>query len=446
MDKNVFIISLGCAKNLTDSESMAYLLENEGYEFVDDINKASLVLINTCAFIQDAKEEAVREILNAAEAKKNNRRIKIIVAGCLAQRYAEELKEEIPQIDIFIGTGKYPNIISALQMLQTQKNVCITDDINRGIVEIKRKIFTKKPVAYLKISEGCSRNCTYCIIPKLRGKYRSRRMEDILLEANDLVANGYNEIILVAQDVTLYGIDLYKKKKLPELLTKLNEIRQIKRIRLMYAYPEGIDDALIACFNHLDKLQNYIDLPLQHVNDDILNKMGRHTNKKDIENLYKKLKKEIPDITLRTTFIVGFPSESEEQFEEIIDFIGKYPVDKVGVFMYSQEEGTLAAEMPQQISQRVKTKRYHKLMKKQQKISQKINNIFIGKTEEVLIYDRLEDNIYLGRIYRDAPDIDGGILVHSSGTLNIGEYYQCKINGADAYDLVGTVLNNEYSQ
>ncbi len=446
MDKNVFIISLGCAKNLTDSESMAYLLENEGYKFVEDINDAAIVLINTCAFIQDAKEEAVGEILNAVEAKKSNHNIKIVVAGCLAQRYTDELKKEIPQIDIFIGTSEYCKIIDVLKKIETQETVCQIGSIDSNIVETKRKIFTKKPVAYLKISEGCSRSCTYCIIPKLRGKYRSRKMEDILAEANDLAANGYNEIVLVAQDVTLYGIDLYQTKKLAALLTKLNEIDKLKRIRLMYTYPEEIDDALIACFKNLDKLQHYIDLPLQHISDDILRKMGRHTNKKAIKTLYKKLKKEVADITLRTTFIVGFPSESKEQFEEIMDFIEECPFDKVGVFTYSQEEGTPAAEMPQQISQRIKTKRYHSLMKKQQKISHEINNTFIGKTTEVLIYDRLEDNIYLGRTFRDAPDIDGGILVHSPDTLNIGEYYECKINGANAYDLLGTVLNNEYSQ
>lgn len=446
MNKNVFIISLGCAKNLTDSESMAYLLENEGYMFVDDIEQAGIVLINTCAFIQDAKEEAVREILNAVELKNSHPNTKIIVAGCLAQRYANELREEIPQIDALIGTGKYADIAGVLEQLQMQENVCITDDINGSIEETQRKIFTKKPVAYLKISEGCSRNCTYCIIPQLRGKYRSRKMEDIILEANSLALNGYNEIVLVAQDVTLYGIDLYKTKKLPELLTELNRIDKLKRIRLMYAYPEGIDDTLIACFKNLDKLQNYIDLPIQHVSDDILKKMGRHTSKKDIENLYTKLKREIPGICLRTTFIVGFPSESEEQFEEIVDFIEKYPFDKVGVFKYSQEEGTSAAIMPEQISQRIKTKRYHRLMKKQQQISQKINAALTGTMTEVLIYDTIEDNTYLGRTFRDAPDIDGGIIIHSPDKLTIGDYYLCQITGADAYDLRGTVFNNEFSQ
>jgi ribosomal protein S12 methylthiotransferase len=446
MNKNVFIISLGCAKNLTDSESMAYLLENEGYMFVDDIEQAGIVLINTCAFIQDAKEEAVREILNAVELKNSHPNTKIIVAGCLAQRYANELREEIPQIDALIGTGKYADIAGVLEQLQMQENVCITDDITGSIEETQRKIFTKKPVAYLKISEGCSRNCTYCIIPQLRGKYRSRKMEDIILEANSLALNGYNEIVLVAQDVTLYGIDLYKTKKLPELLTELNRIDKLKRIRLMYAYPEGIDDTLIACFKNLDKLQNYIDLPIQHVSDDILKKMGRHTSKKDIENLYTKLKREIPGICLRTTFIVGFPSESEEQFEEIVDFIEKYPFDKVGVFKYSQEEGTSAAIMPEQISQRIKTKRYHRLMKKQQQISQKINAALTGTMTEVLIYDTIEDNTYLGRTFRDAPDIDGGIIIHSPDKLTIGDYYLCQITGADAYDLRGTVFNNEFSQ
>ena len=440
MTKYYYIISLGCAKNLTDSESMAYLLENEGYALTHEIENANIVLINTCAFIEDAKEEAVREILKAAQIKQHNNEIKLIVAGCLAQRYSEELINEIPEIDAFVGTGKYTDIIEVINQLQLGSKACFIDDANSSIKEVGRKIYTTPPVAYLKISEGCARNCTYCVIPKLRGKYRSRKIEDIIQEAKILAHNGYNEIILVAQDVTLYGVDLYKSKKLADLLRELNNIENIKRIRLMYAYPEGLDDEIIECFKNLDKLQKYIDIPIQHINNDILKKMGRSTSKEDIIVLYNKLKSFIPSIALRTTFIVGFPGETDEQFEEIIDFVNKYPFDKMGVFKYSREEGTPAAEMSGQIKKHIKTKRYNSLMKEQQKISKKINISLIGLKTEVLICDKIDDRIYLGRTYREAPDIDGRIIIASKfdEDLKVGKYYNCIITDADEYDLRGT--------
>lgn len=440
MTKSYYIISLGCAKNLTDSESMAYLLENEGYKITDKIENAHIILINTCAFIQDAKEEAVREILKAAQIKQQNNDVKLIVAGCLAQRYSDELKEEIPEIDAFVGTGRYTDIIKAVYQTETDNKVCFIDDVSCVIKETQRKIFTRKPVAYLKISEGCTRNCTYCVIPKLRGKYRSRKIEDIIFEAEMLAKSGYNEIILVAQDVTLYGIDLYKSKKLAYLLEKLNNIEKIKRIRLMYAYPEGLDDEIIDCFKNLNKLQKYVDMPIQHINNDILKKMGRSTSKEDIIVLYGKLKSLVPEIAIRTTFIVGFPGETENQFKEITDFINKYTFDKIGVFKYSPEEGTPAEKMPDQIKKHVKTKRYNTLMKEQQKISKKINNSLVGLKTEVLIYDKIDNNIYLGRTYRDAPDIDGGIIIASEKELKMGQYYECVITGADEYDLQGAVI------
>ncbi|NMC57032.1 MAG: 30S ribosomal protein S12 methylthiotransferase RimO [Eubacteriaceae bacterium] len=446
MTKSFYIISLGCAKNLTDSESMAYLLENEGYILTDKIQDAQIILINTCAFIQDAKEEAVREILKAAQIKELNNDAKLIVAGCLAQRYADELKDEIPEIDAFVGTGKYADIIKAVKQAEAGNKTCFTQDIDCDIKETQRKIFTKKPVAYLKISEGCARNCTYCVIPKLRGKYRSRKLEDIIKEAKNLANDGYNEIILVAQDVTLYGIDLYKSKKLVALLTELNNIENIKRLRLMYAYPEGLDDDIINCFTKLDKLQKYIDIPIQHINNQILKSMGRSTSKENIIALYNKLKSAVPEIAIRTTFIVGFPGETDEQFGEITDFINNYPFDKVGVFKYSQEEGTPAAQMTDQIKKQVKTKRYNTLMRHQQKISRGINNSYIGLNTEVLIYDKIESNIYLGRTYRDAPDIDGGVIIASDEELIIGKYYNCIITGADEYDLQGKVIKDEFSQ
>jgi len=440
MLKKYYLISLGCAKNLTDSESMAHLLENAGYVIADDIKKADLILINTCSFIQEAKEEAVREILYAAGIKKYNENVKLIVAGCLAQRYPQELKKEIPQIDALIGTGNYTEIIRALDEISINGSPDITDDVNCDIKESERKIFTKRPVAYLKISEGCSRNCTYCIIPKLRGRYRSRKIEDIVTEAKRLSDDGYSEIILIAQDVTLYGIDLYKKQMLPSLIKELDGIENIKRIRLMYAYPEGLNEDIINCFLDYNKLMHYIDMPIQHVNDEILLKMGRRTCKKDIINIYNKLKSQVPDIALRTTFIVGFPGETDSQFEEIVDFINKYLFDKIGVFAYSREEGTLAAEMKNQIKKSVKLKRYNALMKEQQKISKKINNSLIGLKTEVLIYDKIDNDIYLGRTYRDAPDVDGKIIVDSAIDLKIGNYYNCQVTAADEYDLRGTVV------
>lgn len=447
MNNKIHFISLGCAKNLTDSESMVALLQQAGYELCSQIEKADWVIINTCAFIQAAKEEAVQEILLAAEYKKENPHVKIIVAGCLAQRYGEELTEALAEVDAFIGTGQYLQVLQAMQQVKAGAKVCLTEEINAPLQPQQRTILTGKPTAYLKISEGCSRNCTYCIIPHLRGEYRSRKMEDIVKEAKALAQEGYSELVLVAQDVTLYGIDIYQEKALPKLLAALNAIEEIVWIRLLYAYPEGIDEEMIHSIKTLDKVQKYLDMPLQHVNDRILKEMGRQTTKHQIQQLYTKLRNEIDTIALRTTFIVGFPGETEEEYREIGKFIEQYPFDKVGIFQYSQEEGTIAAQMPLQISKSVKQKRYDLLMQQQQKISLRLNQAMIGKKLRVLIVAQIEEGLYLGRSYRDAPEVDGGIVIASDTPLQNGMFYTCLITQADTYDLAGRVCEeDEHSQ
>mgnify|MGYP001015491029 CR=1 FL=1 len=447
MNKQIYFVSLGCAKNLTDTESMVALLQGAGHVLCHKIEEADYIIINTCAFIQAAKEEAVEEILLAAEQKKENPDVKIIVAGCLAQRYGEELVEALAEVDGFVGTGQYMQILNVMKQIEAGSPTCLTEGINAPIASHQRTILTKKPVAYLKISEGCSRNCTYCIIPQLRGDYRSRTLEDIVAEAKTLAKEGYRELVLVAQDVTLYGIDLYQEKALAKLLHALNEIDELLWIRLMYAYPEGIDDEIIDSIKTLDKVQKYIDMPLQHVNDKILKEMGRHTTKQQIEQLYTKLRDTVQGITLRTTFIVGFPGETEEEYREIVNFIEEYPFDKVGVFQYSREEGTPAAQMPHQVSAATKQRRQEMLMEKQQSISLESNRAFIGKKLQVLVVEKLEENIYLARSYRDAPDVDGGVMVISDEKLLLGQYYNCLITEADTYDLIGEVCKeDEHSQ
>lgn len=447
MNKKLYLISLGCAKNLTDTESMLAVLQEEGYVLCHKIEEAGCVIINTCAFIQAAKEEAVAEILLAAEQKKENPNLKIIVAGCLAQRYGQELAEAIGEVDGLVGTGQYMQVRQVLKEANAGRQICLTEDVNAPIESHGRTILTKKPTAYLKISEGCSRHCTYCIIPQLRGDYRSRKLEDIVAEATALAREGYSELVLVAQDVTLYGADIYGEKALPKLLEALNGIEKLTWIRLMYAYPEGLNDEMIHSIQMFDKVQKYIDMPLQHVNDRILKEMGRHTTKRQIKNLYTKLRTKIDGVVLRTTFIVGFPTEQEEEYREIEEFIEKYPFDKVGVFPYSREEGTIAAQMPKQVSSSIKQKRYEALMEKQQKISLDKNRALIGTKMQVVVTEKAKKDVYWARSYRDAPEVDGGVMIVSDKELSIGEYYTCLITGADVYDLTGEVCEkNEYSQ
>ena len=339
--KNVFILTLGCPKNTVDSENIMYILKQQGYTIVDDATISDFIIINTCTFIHDAMEESINAILEATLVKKDRDEVKIIVTGCLAQRYADELIKEIPEVDAFIGTGEFYNmdkIIKNMEEKQSKETIVKTDNIDCPIFETDRTLTTPSHYAYIKVSEGCDKHCTYCVIPSIRGKQRSRKLEDIMSEAKRLAHRGVKEIILIAQDVGEYGIDLYGKRELPKLLEELNKIEGIKWIRVLYIYPETISDELIDKIAKIDKVVKYIDMPLQHINNDILKKMGRKTSKEDILNLIRKLRSKIKDIKIRSTFITGFPSETELQHKELLEFIELYQLDRVGFFKYSREE------------------------------------------------------------------------------------------------------------
>ncbi len=441
MPKRVYVVSLGCAKNLTDSEVMVGALEQSGYNLTENIEQADFALINTCAFIQDAIEESVQEILQIAQHKEDNSGLKIVVAGCLAQRYSEELKEELAEVDAFVGTTRYGDIVEVFDRLSAEDKVLFVDEDHCIAQTEVRTILTKLPTAYLKISEGCSRKCTYCVIPQLRGPYKSKAEEDLLKEARDLVARGVTELILVAQDITLYGIDRYREKRIASLLRQLDKIEGLKWIRLLYAYPEGLDEDIIDAMAQSEKVVPYIDMPLQHVNDRLLKQMGRTTTKEKIIDIYELLKAKMPDIVLRTTLITGFPGEAEEDVKEVLSFIRDYPFDKLGVFTYSQEEGTPAAQMSGQLSEAVKQARRSKIMRAQQKNAKKINRSFVGLKTEALICDKIDDRHYLARTYRDAPGVDGAMLLTSDSLLEEGQYHWCEITSADEYDMTGIVLH-----
>ncbi len=433
----IFFLTLGCPKNTVDSENMAFLLQESGYQITHDALQADVIIINTCSFIHDAKEESVRSILELSLLKKDNNSLRIVVTGCLAQRYANELEKELPEVDLFIGTGDIYDIVELLD----QSNKIHVEHINRTIVETKRILSTPAYTAYIKIAEGCDKHCTYCIIPQLRGKQRSRRIEDILSEAHSLAEDGVKEIILIAQDTGEYGTDLYQERKLFELLNELNKIDQLKWIRLLYVYPETIDDRLIDAITGNEKVLHYVDIPFQHINNDVLTKMGRKTNSDNIWTLVKKLRNRIPDMAIRSTFIVGFPGETPEAFEELADFLREAELDRVGVFPYSQEEGTAAALMKDQIPENIKQDRYEYLMELQEEVSD--NNLAknIDRVLEILIEEKLESGVYAGRSYLDAPEIDGVVYVHCNNELELGGFYNVIIDDAMEYDLIATCID-----
>lgn len=440
--KKIYIESLGCSKNLVDSENMIGILSNNGYKMTEYADKADYIIINTCSFINDAKEESINSIISAVQIKsETKKKISIIVTGCLAQRYSEDLREEIPEIDIIIGTSGFEKIDKFIEKYEREKKfVC---DINMGneIQEnLPRHILTPEYYAYLKISEGCDNNCTYCVIPQLRGKYRSRRIENIVDEAKTLAEQGVKEIIIIAQDTSKYGIDLYKEKKLHEIIKKISEIDGIEWIRIHYLYPEDIYDELINEFKTNNKLLNYFDIPLQHVNDSILKRMNRKTNKKQIVDLVTKIKTEVEGAVIRTSLITGFPGETDENHEELKEFLQDYKLDRVGIFKYSREENTPAYKLPNQISDEVMEIRQGELMELQQNISYENNFKRVGKTYDVLIEEHDVENIYIGRTYMDSIDIDGCVYVTSEKELNIGDIYKVKINDALEYDLIGDVI------
>ena len=438
----ILFLSLGCDKNLVDSEVMLGMLTSRGYEITDDENEADIIVINTCCFIHDAMEESIQNILEMAEYKKTGQAKALIVAGCLAQRYRQEIFDEIPEVDEVLGTTAIDQIIRAVdQALEGKKEVILSDLNGLPLPDTGRVVSTGGHFAYLKIAEGCDKHCTYCIIPKLRGAYRSVPMERLLKEAQELADQGVKELILVAQETTLYGKDLYGEKSLHRLVKELCKIRGIQWIRILYCYPEEITDELIRVMKEEKKVCHYLDLPIQHASDAVLKRMGRRTTKKELIHIVTKLREQIPDICLRTTLITGFPGETQEQHEELLDFVDEMEFDRLGVFTYSPEEGTPAAEMDGQIDQEVKEERQAELMELQQEVAFDKAEEMTGKEMLVMIEGKVADeNAYVGRTYRDAPNVDGLIFINTDEELVSGDFVRVKVTGALDYDLIGGLV------
>ena len=439
---NILFVSLGCDKNLVDTEVMLGLLASRGHQMVDSEEIADVIVINTCCFIHDAKEESIQTILEMAEYKKAGSCKALIVTGCLAQRYKQEIIDEIEEVDAVLGTTSYDKIVEAIdEALAGHTSVEMTDIDALPLVESKRLVTTGGHFAYLKIAEGCDKHCTYCIIPKIRGNFRSVPIERLLKEAEDLVAQGVKEIILVAQETTLYGKDLDGEKSLHKLLRELCKISGLRWIRILYCYPEEITDELIQVIKEEDKICNYLDLPIQHASDGILKRMGRRTSKEQLVEIIGKLRKEIPDIAIRTTLITGFPGETQEQHEELMEFVDEMEFDRLGVFTYSPEEDTPAAVMPDQIPEDVKEDRQAELMELQQEIAFDLAEEMIGREVLVMIEGKVADeNAYVGRTYKDAPNVDGLIFVESEEELMSGDFARVRITGALEYDLMGEII------
>ncbi|HSQ87918.1 30S ribosomal protein S12 methylthiotransferase RimO [Romboutsia sp.] len=434
--------SLGCSKNLVDAEIMMGILNKKGYKLVGEFSEADIIIVNTCGFIESAKQESIDTILDLAEYKTTGNLKILIVTGCLAQRYAEELKAEIPEIDAIVGTGSYQNIDDIINGLKEEKHIVSLNDIEFAYnEELPRYISTPSHMAYLKIGEGCDNHCTYCIIPKLRGKYRSRKMEDIIKEARDLATRGVKEVVVIAQDTTKYGCDLYGKEMLPELLEELANIEGLKWIRIMYSYPESITEELVKVIKKYDNICNYFDMPIQHASNRILKLMNRRTTKEDILSKIEMIRKYIPDATIRTTIIVGFPGETEEDFKEVVEFAKKVKFDRLGAFAYSREEDTAADKLPNHLQEEAKVERRDALMLVQQSISEELNANKVGNVYEVLIEEQIEDNVYTGRTQGDAEEIDSIVYVKSKNQLNAGDFVTVKINNALEYDLMGDVVD-----
>ena len=453
---NVGFISLGCSKNLIDTEALIGEFKKNKYNIVNEEEKADILVINTCGFIESAKEEAINTILEMAEYKKKRCKY-LIVMGCLVQRYYEELIKALPEVDLFIKIENYDNLWSKIEDLLKRGIVEKEKNASKKISEIpqmpmlkqeeflNRTITTGTNYAYIKIGEGCSNKCTYCAIPYIRGPFASRKMEDILEEANMLAKKGIKELIVIAQDTTKYGVDIYGESKLAELLEKLTEIEGIKWIRFLYSYPEGITEELIDVVAKNDKIAKYFDIPIQHISDKILKRMNRKTNKKQIENLIANIRNKIPNVILRTSLIVGFPGETKEDFEELNEFVKQTRFDKLGTFMYSKEDGTPAEKLPEQIHGNTKKARYNKIMKTQQEISRKLQEDKIGKTYEVLVEDMSFDGkYYIGRTMQDVPDIDGIVYIKNENDKIqddlLNHFVNCKVIDVSNYDLIAKLL------
>ncbi len=440
--KLIYFESLGCDKNLVDSEVMLGMLNHEGYGLSMDPENAEIIIINTCSFIHDAKEESVNTIIEFAKLKQEGQLKALIVVGCLTELYKEEVMEEIPEIDAILGAANYDRILEAVNQALAGNKYARFDSIdNEPETFIRRTTETTKHYAYLKIAEGCDNHCTYCIIPKLRGKFRSRPMDSLIEEVHYLVEQGKTEIILVAQDVGKYGVDLYNKRALTELIEKIAAIEDVHWIRLLYVYPEDVTEELITLMKSEPKLLHYIDMPLQHVNDTILKHMARKSRQESIRHLIARLREQIPDICIRTTFIVGFPGETEEAFSDLYTFVETMQLDRVGVFTYSREEGTPAYHMENQVDESISIQRKDKIMLLQQEISKNKNGKMIGKTLEVMVDGYVpKDGVYIGRSYKDTPDVDGYVFFESDDPLLSGAYVNVKIVHANEYDLIGEIV------
>lgn len=442
MTYNIGMVSLGCDKNRVDAEIMLSILSKEGYSIVNDPKTADVIIVNTCGFIESAKEESINTILEMSQNKESGKCKSVIVTGCMAQRYKDELISEMPEIDAIVGTGTYRQIAEIVKKtLNGETGIISAGEINYDLDYEKRILSTPSYYGYVKIAEGCNNNCSYCIIPQLRGRFRSRSMESIIEEVKDIVDQGVREVILVAQDTTKYGMDIYGDKKLPELLRELEKIENLKWIRIMYSYPEDVTDEIIDTISRSSKICRYFDIPIQHISDDVLASMRRTTSKEEILTLINKIKNKMPDAIIRTSLIVGFPGESKEDFEGLKDFIKLNLLDRVGIFTYSPEEGTVAAKIESQIEENVKESRKNTLMQLQSSNSIENNKKMIGKIFEVLIEGKGKNNQYYGRTYQDAPFIDQNIYVNSNSDLKIGDFVNVEIKKAYTYDLIGDVYN-----
>ena len=444
---NIYFVSLGCDKNLVDSEMMITGLRKAGHCIIDNEQEADIIVVNTCCFIGDAKEESINTLINMGEFKTYGKCKLLVACGCLAQRYHKEIREQIPEVDVIIGTMSYEALNEAIDECLLHEGE--TKECLESIDYLPKPLHDRDSMsggyfAYLKIAEGCDKCCTYCIIPKVRGKYRSVAMEDILAQARHLVDNGAKELILVAQETTLYGKDLYGEKSLPLLLEKLSEIDELKWIRILYCYPEEITDELIDAIKRLPKVCHYLDIPIQHGSDHILKRMGRYTDQAEIKRIVSKLHEEIPDIALRTTLITGFPGETKQDFDILKEFVKEMKFERLGVCTYSREEDTKAAEFEQQVPQEIKEVRKNEIMEIQQQIAFAYCKEQIGRVMEVMIEGRLpEEGVYIARTYMDAPDIDGYVFVESEWNLISGDFITVEIIGADEYDLIGKVVEDD---
>ena len=440
---NIYFVSLGCDKNLVDSEMMITSLRKNGFVLTDDIEEADVIVVNTCCFIGDAKEESINTLIEMGGYKDGRCKL-LVAAGCLAQRYHNEIKEDIPEVDLIVGTMGYEDLSDKINealegtgVLESLKDI---DYLPTPLTD--RDSMSGGYYAYLKIAEGCDKCCTYCVIPKVRGHYRSVPMDNLIAQAKHLVNNGAIELILVAQETTLYGKDIYGEKSLPKLLDELSKIDELKWIRILYCYPEEITDELIDAIKRNPKVCNYLDMPIQHGADDVLRRMGRWTNREQIENTVSKLRKEIPDIVLRTTLITGFPGETEEDFEQLKEFVEKMQFDRLGVFTYSREEDTPAAEMVEQIEEEIKASRRDEIMQIQQDIAFDKSNSRVGEIYEVMIEGKLpEEGVYIARTYMDAPDVDGYVFIQSDYNFDSGDFVKVEITRSDEYDLIGEIID-----